>query len=74
MTILEAIYSFYRIHCEICKSYFELSAKNYTRFEAARILVEVGWQVINNTVLCPSCVADWQREQDEANATPNEET
>ncbi len=62
MTILEAIYTSHRLTCEICRSYFDLSAKNYTRFEAARILNELGWQVVNDTVLCPSCARDWTEE------------
>jgi len=62
MTILEALHSFYRIQCGICKSYFELSARNYTRFEAARILIELSWTVVNDTVLCPDCNASWQQE------------
>lgn len=62
MTILEAVYTYHRITCEICKSYFDLSAANYTRFEFARILIELGWQVVNNTVLCPDCNASWQQE------------
>lgn len=62
MTILEAIYTFFRIHCGICRSYFELSSKNYTKFEAARIYDSLGWQVVNDVVMCPDCVADWQEE------------
>lgn len=61
-TILEAIYTSHRVTCEICKSHFDLSAHNYTKFEAARILMDLGWQVVNGTVLCPDCYADWQQE------------
>ena len=62
MTILEAIYSYHRITCGICSTYFDLSAANYTKFEAARILNDLGWQVVNKTVLCPTCNASWQEE------------
>ncbi len=65
MTLLESVFSYHRISCEICRSYFDLSAKNYTRFEAARILNDLGWQVVNDTVLCPTCIADWQKESEE---------
>ncbi len=62
MTILEAIHTYHRVVCGICHAYFDLSAKNYTRFEAARILNDLGWQVVNDTVLCPTCAKDWQQE------------
>ncbi len=57
MTILEAIYTSHRVYCGICKSYFELSAQNYTKFEAARMFIELGWQIVNGVVLCPDCMA-----------------
>ena len=65
MTILEAIYSYHRITCEICKSYFDLSAANYTKFEAARIYDSLGWQVVNKTVLCPECAISWNQFKEE---------
>jgi len=62
MTILEAIKTYHRIACSICQSYFDISAANYTRFEAVRILIELKWTVVNDVVLCPNCNADWQEE------------
>lgn len=62
MTILESIYTYHRIVCGICRSYFDLSAANYTKFEAIRILIELKWAVVNDTTLCPTCNADWQEE------------
>jgi hypothetical protein len=58
MTILESIYAFYRVVCAICDSYFELSATNYTKFEAARMLTELGWTVANDVVMCPTCTKE----------------
>ena len=62
MTILESIQTYHRVTCEICKSYFDLSAANYTKFEAARFYYQLGWAVVNDTTLCPDCVASWQEE------------
>ena len=61
MTILEAIYSYHRIVCGICHAYFDLSAANYTKFEAARIYDSLGWQVVKETVLCPDCYVSWNQ-------------
>ena len=61
-TILETIYTYHRISCGICHSYFDLSAANYTKFEAARILIELKWTVVNDITLCPECSASWQEE------------
>ena len=60
-TILEAIHTYHHIVCGICSAYFNLSAANYTRFEAARILNDLGWQVVNETVLCPDCYVSWNQ-------------
>ncbi len=62
MTILEAIYSYHRIVCGICHTYFDLSAANYTRFEAARMLDALGWKVVRDVILCPDCNASWIEE------------
>lgn len=62
MTILEAIHTYHRIVCGICHAYFDLSAANYTRFEAARILKELGWTVVHDTTLCPGCNKEWEEE------------
>ncbi len=61
MTILEAIHTYHRIVCGICHAYFDLSAHNYTKFEAARIYDSLGWQVVNKTVLCPECTISWNQ-------------
>lgn len=62
MTLLEAIRTWHKITCEICHSYFELSAAHYTKFEAARMFYQLNWTVANNTVLCPDCTASWLEE------------
>ena len=68
MTILEAISiylyptsTFYRVTCDICDSYFELSLTNYTKLEVAHILIELGWQVVDDNVLCPTCNKELKR-------------
>ena len=61
-TILESIHTYHRIVCGICHAYFDLSAANYNKFEAARMFDALGWKVVNDAVLCPDCVADWRQE------------
>ena len=61
MTILEAIHTYHHIVCGICHAYFDLSATNYTKFEAARILIELKWTVVNSETLCPDCNISWQQ-------------
>jgi hypothetical protein len=55
MTILEAIFTYYRIICGICGRYFELSAANYLKPEVVQMLNELGWTVIDEQVMCPTC-------------------